>query len=563
MLTAAVYGDMNGTPTPNHILTALRELNNPNGVIMIVRNDLADRLNFGLAMERARADGIPVEMVTVTDDCWESQENPVGRRCLSGIIPVIKIAGAMSEKRKTMTDIYLMCRGLSITSISTVYPVESYAKIGSNLKGQGGKVLGKKEIPEVVREMVTCMIDEKKYFSTSIYPLNKFIVLINCYKFDKMLMGLLTNLLFHELGKAGVCIERLYSGTFISGPMSGYSFTLVKDIDEELLEYIDFRVPSRAWPLNPATVPKVRQKTFFRRPSYEPGPICGITLLNGPRNNPIFRRYCEECITAACRAIIAEEFHINRLDPEETYGSLVTVGARELLEQVSKGKLNYDWPYILMSQLSDILENCILGGIGTLYGLFFSGIALNLLSYASSVCLDFEQWVFAIKQGINAMASMAHFRVDDCTLLDALYPFYKALLPEDSNKFFLDRLRDAVTAASLGADRTALIKSKRHNLRSPEPGAKTVVTILQAIYDTTKRLYETDLDNEMDPNNIPCPIGIVELVEEPKYIVSEEIVAELCEDYEPETILYPEDELNEMMESTGITESDLPSMTEE
>ena len=40
----------------------------PAGVLLIVKNYTGDRLNFGLAAEIARAEGIPVEMVIVADD---------------------------------------------------------------------------------------------------------------------------------------------------------------------------------------------------------------------------------------------------------------------------------------------------------------------------------------------------------------------------------------------------------------------------------------------------------------------------------------------------------------
>ncbi|HBN6128740.1 TPA: dihydroxyacetone kinase subunit DhaK, partial [Clostridioides difficile] len=50
------------------ILAAIRASAGPNGALLIVKNYTGDRLNFGLAAELARAEGIPVETVIVADD---------------------------------------------------------------------------------------------------------------------------------------------------------------------------------------------------------------------------------------------------------------------------------------------------------------------------------------------------------------------------------------------------------------------------------------------------------------------------------------------------------------
>ena len=68
MLTAAVAGDVFTSPSPDAVLAAIRAVAGPAGALLIVKNYTGDRLNFGLAAEMARAEGIPVEMVVVADD---------------------------------------------------------------------------------------------------------------------------------------------------------------------------------------------------------------------------------------------------------------------------------------------------------------------------------------------------------------------------------------------------------------------------------------------------------------------------------------------------------------
>lgn len=59
---------------------------------MIAANYTGDRLNFGLATERAKAEGHRVEMVLVKDDCaLISADKSAGRRGLCGIVLFAKV----------------------------------------------------------------------------------------------------------------------------------------------------------------------------------------------------------------------------------------------------------------------------------------------------------------------------------------------------------------------------------------------------------------------------------------------------------------------------------------
>ncbi|MFX6303942.1 dihydroxyacetone kinase subunit DhaK, partial [Acinetobacter baumannii] len=68
MLTAAVCGDIFASPSVEAILAGIRAVTGDAGCVLIVKNYTGDRLNFGLAAERARALGKKVTMVIVQDD---------------------------------------------------------------------------------------------------------------------------------------------------------------------------------------------------------------------------------------------------------------------------------------------------------------------------------------------------------------------------------------------------------------------------------------------------------------------------------------------------------------
>ena len=67
------------------------------GCLLIVKNYTGDRINFGLAAEQAKCEGIPVEMIVVSDDCGVvPHANSVsGRRGIAGTVFVHKVRTAV------------------------------------------------------------------------------------------------------------------------------------------------------------------------------------------------------------------------------------------------------------------------------------------------------------------------------------------------------------------------------------------------------------------------------------------------------------------------------------
>jgi dihydroxyacetone kinase len=71
---------------------------NKHRTLMIVKNYTGDKLNFGLAAEKAKADGQNVSMVVVGDDVSVEGNSLVGQRGLAGVVFVHKIAGALASE---------------------------------------------------------------------------------------------------------------------------------------------------------------------------------------------------------------------------------------------------------------------------------------------------------------------------------------------------------------------------------------------------------------------------------------------------------------------------------
>ncbi len=105
MLSAAVAGEVFTSPPVDAVLAAIRASAGTKGALLIVENYTGDRLNFGLAVELARAQGIPVEIVIVADDVSLRGRIERGqRRGIAGTVLVHKIAGATAAGGASLED---------------------------------------------------------------------------------------------------------------------------------------------------------------------------------------------------------------------------------------------------------------------------------------------------------------------------------------------------------------------------------------------------------------------------------------------------------------------------
>ena len=103
MLDAAVCGEVFTSPTPDKILSAIKAVDNGDGVLLVVKNYAGDVMNFEMAQEMAEMEDIHVETVVVKDDIAVSDEEK--RRGVAGTVLVHKYAGHLAENGVVLSDI--------------------------------------------------------------------------------------------------------------------------------------------------------------------------------------------------------------------------------------------------------------------------------------------------------------------------------------------------------------------------------------------------------------------------------------------------------------------------
>lgn len=90
LLSAAICGDIFASPCTKQILSGMKLVPSHAGTIFLVTNYTGDRLHFGLAAEKAKAQGLSDNVIVLpaTDDVsiGRSKTGRVGRRGLPGHI---------------------------------------------------------------------------------------------------------------------------------------------------------------------------------------------------------------------------------------------------------------------------------------------------------------------------------------------------------------------------------------------------------------------------------------------------------------------------------------------
>jgi dihydroxyacetone kinase len=103
MLSAAVAGEIFTSPSSDSVFAAITAVSGKPGALLVVKNYTGDRLNFGVAAEMARAEGIAVETVIVNDDvALKGTEQATGARGLAGTVLIHKLVGALRLKARTL-----------------------------------------------------------------------------------------------------------------------------------------------------------------------------------------------------------------------------------------------------------------------------------------------------------------------------------------------------------------------------------------------------------------------------------------------------------------------------
>lgn len=144
MLQAAVCGQVFTSPTSDEVYAAIKEVDQGQGVLLIIKNYSGDIMNFDMAMDLAQLDGIEVGKVVVDDDISvEDSEFTQGKRGVAGTILVHKILGAYARQGASLEELVAYGQDL-VKNIKTIGVALSGATVPE--VGKPGFVLAEDEL---------------------------------------------------------------------------------------------------------------------------------------------------------------------------------------------------------------------------------------------------------------------------------------------------------------------------------------------------------------------------------------------------------------------------------
>ncbi|HAI49042.1 MAG TPA: D-erythrulose kinase, partial [Enterobacteriaceae bacterium] len=107
----AAMGNLFASPSAQQICSVAKAANNGAGVLLAFGNYAGDVLHFGLARERLMAEGIPCELIAVTDDITSASPNESEkRRGVAGDLVVFKAAAAAAEQGASLEEVLRVAR---------------------------------------------------------------------------------------------------------------------------------------------------------------------------------------------------------------------------------------------------------------------------------------------------------------------------------------------------------------------------------------------------------------------------------------------------------------------
>src|SRR5262252_38099 len=253
MLDAACPGAVFTSPTPDQMHEATKAVNGGKGVLHIVKNYTGDVMNFEMAADLARAEGIDVEAVVIDDDvAVKDSLYTAGRRGVGTTVLSEKICGAAAESGQSLKDVAALCHkvnangrsmGMALTSCTVPHvgkPTfdlpEDEMEIGIGIHGEPGRTRTKLKSADEITEMLLTPIVEDLPFKAG----HEVLLFVNSMGGTPSIeLFVVYNKAHQILTKKGIQVTRSLVGPYITSlEMAGASITVLK-LDSELTKLWD------------------------------------------------------------------------------------------------------------------------------------------------------------------------------------------------------------------------------------------------------------------------------------------------------------------------------------
>uniref|UniRef100_A0A7S1UJS1 Dihydroxyacetone kinase n=1 Tax=Phaeomonas parva TaxID=124430 RepID=A0A7S1UJS1_9STRA len=516
MLTAAVCGDVFASPPVSAVLAAIRTVCGPAGCLIIVKNYTGDRLNFGMAVEKATLEGYNCKIVVVADDCALPDVGIAGRRGLAGTVFVHKVAGATAAAGGSLEEVYnaassvagaIGTMGVALTGCTvpgaprnTRLDAADAIEVGLGIHGEPGARAGSMApASEIAAELIGHILGTAEPRGSPMNVPNgaRLVLMVNGLGGTPPLeLGILCESVLAQL-RGRFVIERVLLGDFMTSLEScGASVTLFHLTDgaggDAMLAKLDAPTTAGGWP---AAIAKQPASSDIPKPTDPHGDAAAAAAaatadlsaedLAGRTGG------LAAIVEAVATALVDNEAKLTEWDQKVGDGDCGTAwrsGAEELRAAVQSGELlriaaaqadaaaPLSWVNpALLTAVADKLAEAMGGTSGAICQIFFQAIAAEVKGGA-----DIRAAVLAAAEKVimygGAQPGMR-------TLVDSLLPAAQALSSGASvTEAAAAALSgaEATTGMTAGAGRSSYVPEEL--LKTvPDPGAMAVAYCFEAI----------------------------------------------------------------------------------
>ncbi|MAS09234.1 dihydroxyacetone kinase subunit DhaK [Salinisphaera sp.] len=435
MLAGAIAGELFTSPSVEAVLAAIRATCGAAGCLLVIKNYTGDRLNFGLAAERAAREGYKVRSVIVADDV--ALPDASQQRGLAGTVLVHKIAGhyaaqgadldTVADKAQRVCD-SLCSLGLALSSCTLPgHEIDRREpELGLGIHNEPGVRAVDPQNANAALQLVLEPLLEA--FDARFDAATPMVVLLNnlggCSSQE---MGVLMNGLLYAVPASRVARVVTPAALMTSMDMHGFSVTLLP-ADEDFVTALESPVDAIGWPgLRTPGAIQTFEPMLSEHDDREPG------ARDSTR---------ETLIRAVVDTLVDAKEDLDALDAkvgDGDTGTTFAAGARAVAQALDDGALSSGDDARLAHEIGDILARDMGGS---------SGVLLSILCTATGAALaDGESWSAALRRGVARMQHYGGAKRGDRTLLDALIPAIDALADGAD-------LTRAAEQARAGADET-------------------------------------------------------------------------------------------------------------
>ncbi len=464
---AAVAGDVFASPSTAAVARVCRHADQGGGVLLGFGNYAGDVLNFGVAAERLRAEGIDVRIVPVTDDVASAAvDTAAKRRGIAGDLVVFKIAGAAAEAGLSLDEVERISRLANDRTVSfgvafggctlpgSNHPLFTVPKgemaLGLGIHGEPGiseeKIVSATELAKL---LVGKLLAERPAGTKRVAPvLNG----LGSTKYEELFV--LWVAVEKELKAAGLEIVDPECGEFVTSlDMQGCSLSLLW-LDEELETY--WRAPCDAPVLRKGAIISAEPATDVI--SDEDGPA---TFAPASQASKESGKCIARLIGNVADALKDAEDELGRIDAfagDGDHGQGMRRGSAAASEAANAAVAGGAGAASVLAAAGDAWADRAGGTSGAIWGLL-------LRSWSNAFSDDDKPSDAAIVEGarlaLEGVTRLGRARVGDKTLVDALVPFVDTL----EREFWVHKSLNAAweiaaKAATDAADATSSLTPK-------------------------------------------------------------------------------------------------------